>query len=374
MSQEEVQPTTSTRKAPAALNPLLSALLCAIVALAVSFLFPRGYRAGVTLYFPSVNTELYRELTEALRVDALDSSRGTPEPPGPDGRVLEVASTVLHSRAALESTLSKLKLTPPSNPLFGDAVEAFRSENVGVTPLGVSSLRLSVLYSQPENARAICAGLLDYYSEFIAQNPVTNTARVRLRVERQLRDLDKKLRELESKLVVSADPLTQLQGDATIQPDPAIMRQLWQKRLADSGNSRLMLDKLRQLRAQNRSGESGTPDPVLDWQRRWGPAAGGSSAKVGSRLPSNVRKADLPTRLLLERNYEENLTLYQAAVLQYSFLTSWGALQDFSYQILDPIAVETVGSAYRPLWFALGGALAGLLLAGLVNGVARALA
>jgi hypothetical protein len=343
-------------------------LLGALAGAGFSFAAGPSYIAEVALFFPSVNTGIYRELTQSLKADPLETKVSSAAP-APDPRMMEAATSVLESRAALDYSLDKAKVGIASNPLVTDPVEHFRKHNIEVDVSQTSTLRLQVRYSRPEIARSICEALLDYYSAFIQRNSLTNTTRARKRLGRQLADLRKRLGDLDKKLTESSSSRLEVAGDSAISPDVDTMREIWQRRINEKGSSHLLLEELRRIRARSRSSDpaDNTRDAASEWQRRWGSANEQQRAANGTPLPGSVRKTELPSRLQLERNYEENLLLYHAGLLQHSFLTTWEALEDFDYEIVDPVSVRVATSPFRPVWWGALGGLCGLLLATVWN-------
>lgn len=355
--------------------PMAGLILGGLVGVSLAWFQPVRYRAEVSVYFPGINSSLFRELTQVLRVDPVestDASRNVSDP-----RVLEAAQRTLTSRAALSYSLNQAKVAFTTNPLLGDPVEYFRRNNLHLESNQLSTLKLSVDYVDAEQSRLLCQGLLDYYTQFVKNNALTNTSRARRKIDAQLKDIEKQLVEIERKLSDSADDKVPWAGDSQ-RPDLSVLREVWRKRLSERGQGHRILKELRKIRAANAGPSDGspstaeTPTPPADWLKRWGPTGVESnSERLSQRLPGSARKADIPSRLKLERNYEQLLMLYQAASLQNQFLSIWETLESFDFEIVDPIAVSQLGRGSRVGQFGLIGALLGLLLALTGNRILR---
>lgn len=343
-----------------------------------AWLQPVRYRAEVALYFPGLNSSLFRQLTQTLQADAVESTGDSQSFSSPS--VVEAAERVLGSRAALAYSMNQAKVVFTPSPFAPDPVERFRRERLHLESNQASSIRLSVVYYDAEQARLLCQGLLDYYTQFVKSNALTNTARARNRLEAQLKDLDKQLVEIETRLVASSDGGGGLPGGGSTKPDISVLREVWKKRIAERGQGQRVLNELRKIRAANTVGDGpvaagaadNRPSPQ-EWTRRWGPVGAPSAGQLSQRLPGNVRKSDLPSRLKWERHYEQLAAVYQAASLQHQFLSIWETLESFDFEILDPISVSRVSDGDRWLFMPLLGGLMGLLLASVGNRILRLL-
>ncbi|MBT9585569.1 hypothetical protein IV102_19665 [bacterium] len=346
-------------------NPLGGLLLGAMVGAAATFAFPSQYVAEVSLIFPSINSNVLKQVTKALKLDAagVEWSKSVATS---DAQMVEAASLVFKSRAAITSSLrgAKVVLPPTLVALQGDPIESFRNNNVQVETLDGTSIKLEVLYSRVETARALCQGLLDYYTTFVHEHRLTNTARTRQQLEEKLVRVDKRLGTLEKKLLEASGGRFRVLGDSTIRPDPKIMKELWKQRILESGSSGRVLDEMRKIRKEAAQDNKDNPDPEElgdDWRSRWGSTTLEDTTDREGSLPRNARRSDMPSRLELERVYEETLLLYHAGLLQYDFLSMWESLENFDFEIVDPVTVHQQAATTRMVYLSLLGALLGTL-------------
>ena len=337
------------------------ALASAVLALAV----PRPYVAEVGLLFPTLNSTVLKKVTTSLKLDAsaVDWNKTGPTS---DTQMVQAARVILQSRAALDSSVreSKVKPAPTIKLLQGEPIDYFRRHNVEVEPADGSSLVIRVRYSRAEGARAICQGLLDYYTTFVHEHRLTNTARTRQQLEEKLVRVDKRLTALEKKLLLSAENRFRPLPDSKLPADARVVRDLWKQRILEGGTSGRVLDEMRKIRkdAEADTGSEGLPDIGTDWRSRWGSTSLEDTAAREGSLPRTSRQADLPSRLELERVYEETLLLYNSGLLQYDFLSMWESLENFDFEISDPISVHQQAAGDRLLPWTLIGAGAGFLL------------
>lgn len=344
-------------------SPLRDLVLGSLMGAAVTFALPNNYIAEVSLIFPSINANVLKQVTKSLRLDGagVEWKQSTATS---DTQMVEAATLVLKSRAAITTSLrdSKVVLPPTVVALQGDPVESFRNSNIRIESLDGTSLKLKVSYSRAETARALCQGLLDYYTTFVHEHRLTNTARTRQQLEEKLVRVDKRLGVLERKLLTASDPRLRALGDTTIRPDPKVMREIWKQRILEGGSSGRVIDEMRKIRkeAAQSQGEGESEDVGDDWRSRWGSTTLEGGTTVES-LPRNARRTDLASRLELERVYEETLLLYHAGLLQYDFLSMWESLENFDFEIVDPVTVHQEPSTQRIGWGAFLGGLLGFL-------------
>lgn len=335
-----------------------SFLVGAVLGCGAALLYPRAYIAEATLLFPTLSSTALKRSAQLLKLDA--SGVDWAHTPGTvDSQLVEAASVVLKSRAAINSTLaaSKVALRPSIPLLLGDPVEAFRARDVVVDPQGGGSLVLRVRFGKPESARALCQGLLDYYTTFVHEHRLTNTARTRQQLEQKLVRVDKRLTILERKLLVSSSTRGSY-GEMV--KDPKVMRDLWKQRILEGGATGRLLDEMREVRkqaARTGSEESESVGVGEDWRARWGSASLEDQTKNDPTSSRGVRRPDIPSRLELERVYEETLLLYHAGILQYDFISMWESLENFDFEIVDPVTVHPESPANK-VWLA--GLLGGL--------------
>lgn len=341
----------------------------AAIGAAIPLAMPKNYVAETSVLFPSINNGVLKKVTQALSVDA--SAVQWNNPSTSDTQMVEAASLVLKSRAALTITLREAKVTLPPRLDFwqGDALEGFRQNNVTVENVQGNSLKLSVTYPRAEGARTLCQGLLDYYTNFVHDHRLTNTARTRQQLEEKLAKIDRRLSTLEKKLLISSDGRMRLLGDSTLRPDPKIMKDLWRQRILDSGSSKRVLDEMRRLRSDTNRDKSLTPDAEVgeDWRTRWGSTSLENSDQREESLPNSSRRSDLPSRLEMERVYEETLLLYHSGLLQHDFLSMWESLENFDFEVIDPVSVHQENYLPRLTFGLILGGLAGVLLAALIR-------
>jgi hypothetical protein len=343
---------------PYRLSPLRAALVGGALGLLVTLAGPRSYVADATVYFPSINATQFKQMTQVLKAEP-GNTEWSNAAPASDSQVVEAACVLLRSRAAVVQGLrdSKINLTPG---WLGDPIESLRQNDIQTEILQGTTVRLSVRFPRAEAARALCQSLLDYYTTFVHDHRLTNTARTRDHLEKKLIRLDRRLSVLEHKLTDNSRLGLRNLGDSVVRPDAKTMRELWKKRILEHGSSQRLLEEMRRVR-QESAQDKDKPDNDLDdenWIQRWG-----STAQGNSDLPNNVRQADVPSRLELERVYEETLLLYHSALLQHDFLSTWESLENFDYELVDPVSVQAEAVPGRAARRAALGALIGLALA-----------
>lgn len=332
---------------------LLAVALGGSLGFACAWALPRRYFAESQLYFPTLNVKLYVQLTQALQVNPGEDN-AVVSLPAQDSQVSQVARLVLTSRAAAQFALKKAGL-PVTNHWFGlDSVESFR-KRIEIQLVPPSALLLRVHGYPADTARSLCQALMEYYSTFTSEQSLTHTARTQKRVQVMIDEVGRNLYELEGQLTVSGEDTLRTLGDAAIQADEKVMRQLWKKRLDQAAQSRKVLENLRKIRGDNEDG------PDL-WVSQWAPTRPASAPKGEKALDGSVRRQDLAARVKLEREYEDALTVHRALVLQNAFLQTWAALEDHDFEVVDPVSVQ----AESPLGLAM---LLSLLGAGLGGGI-----
>lgn len=335
----------------------------ALIGLVAALAAPKAYVAEVSLLFPTINSAALKQVTKSLKLDGsgVDWSKSASTS---DPQMVHAATLVFKSRSAITSSLrdAKVSLPPTVLAIQGDPVEYFRNHNLEIDGSD-TSLRLKVSYSRAESARALCQGLLNYYTTFVHDHRLTNTARTRQQLEEKLIRVDKRLTVLEGKFVKApSGPLT-FSLDGPGNRDPKVMREIVKQRILEGGSSGRILDEMRKIRKEAGQSAPETEDPGDDWRSRWGTNTLENSNGREEALPRNTRRTDLPSRLELERVYEETLLLYHAGLLQYDFLTMWEGLENFDFEVVDPVTVHLEGNLDRVVsWAALGG-FVGLLLA-----------
>ena len=326
---------------------------------------PRPYVAEVGLLFPTLNAAVVKDVTKGLKLDASDVDWGKSSGVS-DSQLIESARVILSSRAAVESSLhgAKITLPPTFSAIQGEPTEAFRRDGVQLKNDGMA-LTISVTYSRAEGARALCQGLLDYYTTFVHEHRLSNTARTRQQLEEKLVRVDRRLTALERKLLLSAENRFRPLTDSKLPNDSKVMKEIWKQRILEGGSSGRVLDEMRRIRkaADEEKPDETTQDVGADWRSRWGSTTLESTESREGALPRTSRAADLPSRLELERVYEETLLLYNSALLQWDFLSMWEGLENFDFEIVDPISTHQQPANQRLPGWALGGALVGFGLA-----------
>lgn len=367
MQPEATSEMLQMNEAPRARGPhlLTGLLLGGLIGLVAALAAPRPYVAEVGLLFPTLNAATVKEVTKSLKLDASDVDWGKSNGVS-DSQLLESARVILSSRAAVESGLKEAKISlPPTLALIqGDPVEAFRRDDLVLSNDGLA-LRLKVSYPRADGARSLCQGLLNYYSTFVHEHRLSNTARTRQQLEEKLVRVDRRLSALERKLLLSAENRFRPLADSKLPNDSKVMRELWKQRILEGGSSGRVLDEMRRIRkeASQDQPEEENQDVGEDWRSRWGSTTLESTEAREGSLPRTSRAADLPSRLELERVYEETLLLYNSALLQWDFLSMWEGLENFDFEIVDPISTHQLPAGQRiPAW-SLAGALIGFWLA-----------
>lgn len=346
--------TKARRRGPSAFPAFF---VGALIGAAATFASPRTYVAEVSLLFPTIDAQALKAVSKTLKLDASSVEWGKTTSTS-DAQVVEAAAMILRSRAAINASLrdSKVVLPPTLQFVQGDSIESFRNNNVTVDNQDGASLVLKVSYPRAESARALCQGLLDYYTTFVHEHRLTNTARTRQQLEKKLVRVDKRLAVLERKLI---EATSRTLADGAIRPDPKVMRELWKQRILESGSAGRILDEMRDIRKQAGQEPDEQPpgeDVGEDWRNRWGSTTLEGPARSETNLPRNARRSDIPSRLELERVYEETLLLYHAGLLQYDFLSMWESLENFDFEIVDPVTVHQETLAPRAIqWALLGG-------------------
>ena len=340
---------------------LIGLVLGAALGAGASLLMPHNYVAETSLLLPSINASVLKKVTQTLSEDASGVQWNNASTS--DSQMVEAARLVLKSRAALTITLRESKVSlPPKLFFFGsDPLEAFRQNNIQVQKAGGNALNLSVAYPQAEGARSLCQGLLNYYTNFVHDHRLTNTARTRQQLEEKLIRVDRRLSVLERKLLAATDGRWRIIGDSTIRPDPKVMKDLWRQRILESGSSKRLLDEMRKIRKDSAREQKQPADEEIgnNWRSRWGSTSLEEPGDREESLPNNARRSDIPSRLELERVYEETLLLYHAGLVQHDFLSMWESLENFDFEVIDPVSVRK--QSYLP------GALYGSLLGGVLG-------
>lgn len=357
--------TTPSRRGVLSFKGLM---IGALVGLAGSLFLPRNYVAEVTLLFPTINSNALKQVTKTMQMDGsgVDWNKTTSVS---DAQLVDAAAQIMRSRAAVESSVRDAKVILPRTVLAlqGEPVDYFRTHNLEVDA-SEAFVTVKVAYSRAEIARALCQGFLNYYSTFVREHRLTNTARTRQQLEEKLVRVDKRLSVLERKLLITPDSRLR-SGDSAGGLDPKVMRELWKQRILEGGSSGRILDEMRKIRkgAGNATVDPGDTQIGEDWRSRWGSTTLENAEEREGSLPRNTRRADLPSRLELERVYEETLLLYHAGLLQYDFLTMWEGLENFDFEIVDPLAVHQAGTLGRSLALVAVGGLLGAGLGGFLR-------
>ena len=334
----------------------------ALIGFLAALFSPKPYVAEVSLVFPTINASAVKAVSTTLKLDGsgVDWSKTTPVS---DEQVVEAAALVLSSRAAITSTIKDAKVPTPTTfgPLQGDPIDYFRRFSLEVDRTG-NSLIVRVYYSRAETARTLCQGLLDYYTTFVHEHRLTNTARTRQQLEEKLVRVDRRLTVLERKLASASGRLRGLDG---LGPgaDPKILKEIWKQRIVEAGQSGRIQDEMRKIR-KDAAQQPDTLDEEGggDWKSRWGSTTIEDPGKREEALPRNGRRTDLPSRLELERVYEETLLLYHSGLVQYDFLSTWESMENFDFEVVDPITVHQDGGGARMRLWTLIGAMVGLIL------------
>jgi hypothetical protein len=334
----------------------------ALLGLVASFVLPRNYVAEVSLLFPSINSSVVKQVSKTLKLDGANVDWNKTVATS-DAQMVAAANLVLKSRAAVVSSLRDAKVILPRTVLVlqGDPVENFRNHNIELDTSDFS-VRLKVSYSRAEDARGLCQGLLNYYTTFVHEHRLTNTARTRQQLEEKLVRVDRRLSVLEKKLVATPDSRSRVLADLTGHGDSKVLKEIWKQRILDGGSSGRVLDEMRKVRKEADRGDAASDTQIgLDWRSRWGSTTLQEEGEE-SNLPRTARRADLPSRLELERVYEETLLLYHAGLVQYDFLSMWESLENFDFEVVDPVTVHQEGSMERTLLCLLVGGLLGACL------------
>lgn len=349
---------------------VLSMLAGAVVGGALAAFRPRQYQAELTAYFPSVNSQVYTQLTQALRVDPMGqdggAAAGYSTQPGKETH--ELASLILGSRAAATFSLKQAGVPSQSTWWDPDPVERFRKKQLVLEQAQASGLRIQVEASSPETARQLCEALISYYSDFVKSNPLTVTSSTRKRCEAELAHANKKLSGIEAEMMASNAP-----DSSAGKIDPKVARELYRKRLDQTSENRQVLDTLHRIRAQpgnpetgETPGSSGTPAPLEPqaWNNQWNRKDKAKATRPGDKFGNQVKESDLLKRAQLERRYEDNLLIYRSLLLQASFLRTWEALETDKLEIVDPIVVRPAPRVdyHWPIFGAVAGAALWFLL------------
>lgn len=314
---------------------------------------PRTYVASVTVYFPSVQPQLFLHLTQALRsnpagADELPNlSAGNPE-------VSQMAMVIFRSQAATEFALKQSGQEASAAWKLTDPVEDLQKQ-LEVTTTDPSTVIIR-LHSRSGNlARLQVQGLLDYYTDFVDKNALTRVKKTRQKTEERLAKLVKYLRLLEHKMSRSSSKELRSLGDASIRANPKVMTQVWLRRMDEEGRGRELLNKLQKVRGNARPGQR----PEDAWIAEWAQGQK-SNPRPSPGLQRPVRRQDLLERAQLEREYYESLLKHRSLVLQHSFLLTWESLESSQFDIVDPLNVRSQRT--RPAYGGLVGAGLGLLV------------
>jgi hypothetical protein len=307
---------------------------------------PRHYVAQVTVYFPSVQPELFLNLTQALRADP---ARGA-DLPNLTGRpdVSQVASVVFRSAAAAEFALKRAGQDASAAWKMTDPVSALQAR-LQVQTTDPSTLQLRLESRSGNDARVMLQAVLDYYSDFVKKTPLTRVRSARESTEARLAKVVKYLRLLEEKMTRSTSAELRALGDQALKANPKVMTQVWLRRMDEESRGRELLDKLQRIRGNRKPGDRSEEVWLTEWAR--GQKA---NPRPSQGLMRPVRSQDLQQRAQLEREYYEALLKHRSLVLQHSFLLTWESLENHDFEIIDPLNVRSS----RVNW----------MLAGLVGG------
>ena len=327
--------------------------LCGLVGLVLGATWatwgPRRYQGHVTLYFPSVQPELYMNLTRALGANPRQSLDSTSlASPAADSSGL--AKIIFESDAAAEHVLGgsgrESRLASFRRRLTVEAIEP-------------SSLDIRVEAGSGNAARQEVQALLDYYVDFTEKNPLSRVKKSRELVEKRLEKQGKYLLLLEEKLSRSPSAELRRLGDASLKQNPRVLKQLWMKRVEEEGRGRELLNKMQHLRQTSGSKEN-PPDP---WLKEWAQGRKSQPKPNPDLMGLPVRRQELQARARLEREYYDALLRFKSMTLQHSFLLTWEGLEDPGYQIVDPLSVRSVRAnlGYSCAAGLLGGLLVGIL-------------
>lgn len=310
-------------------NILLAGLAGLLLGALWAMVGPRRYQAHITLYFPSVQPELYLNLTRALGASpkqSLDSSNLT----SPDSDDSRLAQLIFESNGAAEAALGQANLRE-------SLVSAFR-RRFRVRPVEPDSLELTLNSKSGNTARSELQALLDYYATFTSENPLSRVKKTRQLVEGRLQKQGKYLVVLEEKLSRSTSAELRQLGDVSLKKNPKVLRQLWLKRLEEEGSGSQLLTKMQMLR------QTGVQKGELQdqWMKEWAQGRRGLPKPNAGLLAQPVRREELQARARLEREYYDALLKFKSTNLQHSFLLTWESLEDSSYQIIDPLSVRSL--------------------------------
>ncbi|MBS2034782.1 hypothetical protein JST97_07335 [bacterium] len=322
----------------------LGGLVGGLLGLAIGWAAPPLTKASATLYFPGVNQQLFRKLSEALQADPAGPG-ATSSPETVTVAKEKLAHLIFTSRAAIQGCLEDRS---PAE------VERFMA-NLEVTELASGGLKISVQDRSSESARAKLQALIEYYDSFVAEHPLSPVARTCKQLEEQLDRVAETLRKTEEKLAASSDQRLRVLGDLAIQADPKIMEQLWVRRSEDDETGRAILDVLQNLREADAKG----PASKHGWVGHW--ATGGKIPGKAPRPKSPVRSQDLLGRMRLERNYFDTLLKFRSLLLQRSFLKTLESLESDEYEFIDPPHLDPPSRQQNLLLGGVSGLLLGLL-------------
>ena len=311
------------------------------------------YRGEVSLFFPGVQSQMFSNLTKALRARP-DDGLDMPENIKGDSEVAPLALVIFESRAAAEFSLKQQGEPSTHRWGSGEPVEEF-SRSLQVELQEPSTVKIRVVARSSEACRKKIQGLLDYYQEFVSTHPLSRVRRTRERTEARLAKNAAHLRALEEKMSRSSSRELRKLGDAAIRANPAVMSQLWLRRMEDEGRSRELLNQMQKIRGQVKGPKPAEAAWMKEWARRQR-----ANPKTSPALKRAVGRQELLEQARLERDYDEALLRHRSLVLQSSFLLTLEDLDDFSYEVIDPIRI--VAQRQGRIWYLFAGGVLGLLI------------
>ena len=222
--------------------------------------------------------------------------------------------------------------------------------------------------------------LLGYYDQFIKEQALTHTGKVRKSLERRYLAMAAQVRTLEKKLTGHEDRVRRELGDSLVVGDQETREMLKRQRAEDEKLSADVLKRLRKLRSElkvTQPGELPGADPWSSSNEKLAKDALTSTLEQEKVTADRYKETDTPrpaellSRARLERNYEDTVALHRILLLQHGILRTLEELEEMDYKTIDPLSVHQLPKTRQYLSFSLLGALAGLSLGLLALALSR---
>lgn len=331
---------------------------------------PQLYEAGLTLHFPSTDREMFRQILQAVSSDSASNETLNLVSSGQEGgKRVDVAREIFFSRAATARACEASGLR-----LSAEQRENFRVRNLTVEVRSGNVLALEVRDRRSETARTLCQNYLDYYEEFVRDQALTHTGKVRQSLEKRYLAMAAQVRKLEVRLLSAEELKRRRLGDSLVAQSESTRALLARGREQEEALSRESLERLRKLRTELQVRQPGELPGADPWTPP-NPSQNAITATLSQEKVTADRYKDDPPpppaevvkRAQLERNYEDTVALHRILLLQHGILRTLEELEELDFKIIDPLSVHPVSRSNTLISYAVLGGLLALLLEWLVS-------